>query len=88
MWTALKIVVALAVALAIYLAAARVIRAFHMGPAPEPDPSDLRPVHHRYRCVVCYAEVTMTAAPGDDVPEPPRHCREDMALVVDSTESG
>jgi len=88
MWTALKIVIALAAALAIYLAAARVIRAFHVPPETDPDPSDLRPVHYRYRCVVCYSEVTMTAAPGDDVPEPPRHCREDMALVVEHTESG
>lgn len=84
MWTAIRIVVALGAALAIYLAAARVIRSFHVEPEPEPDPADLRPVHYRYRCVVCYAEVTMTAAPGDEVPAPPRHCREDMALVVES----
>jgi predicted nucleic acid-binding Zn ribbon protein len=55
-----------------------------MAPPPpdEPDLSKLVPVDYRYRCGVCGAEVTMTAAQEDD-PEPPRHCREDMVLVAD-----
>lgn len=78
----LSIPIAVAVAIAIYLLAVRVIRVMLRPPPPEePDPSTLRPVDYRYRCMVCGAEVTMTAAPGDDVPEPPRHCREDMALI-------
>ncbi len=79
---ALKLLIALGAFLAIYLLAVRVIRVMLRPPPPdEPDPSTLRPVDYRYRCTVCGAEVTMTAAPGDEVPEPPRHCREDMALV-------
>ena len=34
----------------------------------------------RMRCTVCGAEVTMTAAPDEEV-DAPRHCREDMVGV-------
>ena len=46
----------------------------------------LRKVDYRYRCTVCGTEVTMTAAPEDEIPNAPRHCREDMNLVVESGE--
>ena len=79
---AVRIVVAVVAALVIYLLAVKVIRAMLRPPPPdEPDVSLLRPVDYRYRCMVCGAEVTMTAAPGEEEPEPPRHCREDMVLV-------
>ncbi len=81
MWIVLKLVLALAAAVVLYLGAAKLIRAFTVEPPPEPDPDDLRPVDYRYRCAVCGAEVTMTAAPGDEPPDPPRHCREEMVLV-------
>lgn len=81
-----KVVIAVVVALTIYVIAAGMIRSFNADPPAEPEPGDLRPVHYRYRCIVCGAEVTMTAAPGDEVPEPPRHCREDMALVVEASD--
>ncbi|MFN8105861.1 MAG: hypothetical protein U0U69_15520 [Acidimicrobiia bacterium] len=39
----------------------------------------------RYRCVVCGSEVRLTRLAGeDDGFEPPRHCREDMQLVVEA----
>jgi hypothetical protein len=80
-----RILVALAIALVLYLLAVRLVRALmRPGPPEEPDPTTLRPVDYRYRCGVCGAEVTMTAAPGEDAPEPPRHCREDMSLVAGS----
>jgi hypothetical protein len=41
------------------------------------------PVDLEFRCVVCGAEVVMTAAQADVDIEPPRHCREDMVLVDD-----
>jgi DNA-directed RNA polymerase subunit RPC12/RpoP len=55
-----------------------------MAPAPpdEPDLSKLKPVDYRYRCMVCGAEVTMTASP-DAEPAAPRHCREEMHLLSD-----
>ncbi len=84
MWFALKVVAAVVVAVVLYVLAARVIRNFMVEPEPGPDPAALRPVDYRYRCGVCGAEVTMTAAPGDEEPQPPRHCREDMVLVGDA----
>ena len=82
----LKLVVAIAAALGIYLAAAAVVRSFTVPPPEEPDPERLRPVHFRYRCIVCGSEVTMTSAPDGELPDAPRHCREDMALVVEGGE--
>lgn len=84
---AVRILIAVAVCVILYLAAVRMVRALMTRPPPEePDRSTLRPVDHRYRCLVCGTEVTMTAAPGDDAdgaaPEAPRHCREDMAPVA------
>ena len=59
----------------------RLIRTMMAPPPPdEPDLSKLEPVDYRYRCMVCGAEVTMTRAPGDEEPDAPRHCREDMIL--------
>ena len=72
---------AVAVALTLYVIGAVMLRKFKLAPPPEPDPDDIKPVDLRYRCIVCGAEVTMTAAQDD--PEAPRHCREDM-VVVDS----
>ncbi len=51
-------------------------------PLPEPPPAgELRKVRLTYRCSLCGTEVRMTAA-NDEVPEPPRHCMEDMDLVA------
>jgi hypothetical protein len=51
-------------------------------PVPEPpDPGELRRVRLTYRCSICATEVRMTMA-NDEVPEPPRHCMEDMDLVT------
>jgi hypothetical protein len=52
---------------------------------PPPPPGELRKVNLRYRCTICGAEVRMTAAP-DELPEPPRHCLEDMQLVAPAIE--
>jgi hypothetical protein len=79
-WT-LRVVLAVAAGLTIYVIGASILAKFKTAPPPEPDPDDVRPVDLRYRCTVCGAEVTMTAAQGDD-PEAPRHCREDMVPVT------
>jgi hypothetical protein len=71
-----------AVALIVYLLGAAVIRNFARGqPDPEPEPVELEDVDYRYQCVVCGAQAVLYAAPEGDVPAPPRHCREEMALV-------
>ena len=49
-------------------------------PAP-PDPGELRKVRLTYQCSICSTTVRMTMA-NDEVPEPPRHCQDDMDLVT------
>ena len=51
-------------------------------PLPEPPPAgELRKVKLTYRCSICGTEVRMTTA-NDQMPDPPRHCLEDMDLVT------
>ncbi len=49
-------------------------------PAPPP-PGELRRVKIMYRCTICGTEVRMTTA-NDQMPEPPRHCMDEMELVT------
>lgn len=48
-------------------------------PAPPP-PGELRRVRLTYRCAECGTELRITLA-NDEVPEPPRHCTEEMVLT-------
>jgi hypothetical protein len=51
-------------------------------PLPEPPPAgELRKVNLRYRCSICGTELRLTLA-NDELPDPPRHCQEDMDLVA------
>jgi len=51
-------------------------------PIPEPPPpGELRRVKLKYRCNICGTELRMTLA-NDEVPDPPRHCTEDMELTA------
>jgi len=73
--------VALAAAYVLLRVGAKVLGSFAR-PVPEPpDPGELRKVRLTYRCSICATEVRMTMA-NDEVPEPPRHCMEDMDLVT------
>ena len=47
---------------------------------PTPEDGILRSVNLRYRCGICLAEVKMVVA-SEELPDPPRHCQEDMELV-------
>ena len=42
------------------------LRKFQVAPPAEPDPDDIQPGDLHYRCIVCGAEVTMTAAQEDE----------------------
>src|ERR1044071_2781082 len=93
-WLAVFVVVAWVLTrasiLALLLAAAVVGLLFKIGyamlgglarPVPEPPPAgELRKVKILYRCSICGTEVRMTVA-NDEMPDPPRHCLEDMDLV-------
>lgn len=51
-------------------------------PIPEPPPAgELRKVKITYRCLACGTEVRMTLS-TDQEPEAPRHCMQEMDLVV------
>ena len=50
-------------------------------PNEPPAPGEMRKVNLRYRCSICGAEVKMVQA-SQELPEPPRHCQEDMDLVA------
>ncbi|MGZ6950792.1 MAG: hypothetical protein ACXVJX_01660 [Acidimicrobiia bacterium] len=76
-----RILIALAACVGIYLIGVRMVRVMLMPPPPdEPDVSRLEPVDLHYRCTVCGTEVTRTAAPDAEA-DAPRHCREDMQLL-------
>lgn len=77
----MRVAVAVAVAMVILRFGVAVLRAFAQPVAPPPPPGELRKVRLTYRCSICGTEVRMTAA-NDEVPEPPRHCQEDMDLVA------
>ncbi len=51
-------------------------------PLPEPPPpGELRKVKIEFRCSICGSEVRMTIA-NDEMPDPPKHCLEEMDLVT------
>jgi len=78
--TILRVVIGVAVAAFLLWAGFRTLQKFTLAPPAEPDPDDVKPVNLHYRCIVCGAEVTMTAAQEEE-PDAPRHCREDMVLT-------
>jgi hypothetical protein len=77
----LKLVVAVVAGLAIWRAGTRMLGGLSQGLPEPPPPGELRKVRILYRCSLCGTEVRMTSA-NDEVPEPPRHCMEDMDLVA------
>jgi hypothetical protein len=77
----LRVLGALVVGVFVYVVIASMLAKFKIAPDEEPDPSAVVPVNQRYRCIVCGAEVVMTAAQDTDELDAPRHCREDMIPV-------
>jgi hypothetical protein len=78
-----RIGVAGAAMVLIYTVGAAVLAKFKIAPPAQPDPDQVVPVEMHFRCIVCGAEVLMTAAQATHEIEAPRHCREDMVLVAD-----
>jgi len=76
-----KVVIAIVAMLVIVRIGLVFLRAFAQ-PVPGPPPAgELRKVKIMYRCSICGTEVRMTVS-NDEVPNPPRHCQEDMDLVA------
>lgn len=79
--TLVRLAIAVAAAFLIIRLGMAVLGSFAR-PIPEPPPpGELRKVRLQYRCAICGTEVRMTAA-NDQMPEPPRHCLEDMDLIT------
>jgi hypothetical protein len=76
---ALKIVIGIVAFLVIMRGGLWLLRGISR-PLPAPEEGELRRVNLKYRCTICGAELKMTKA-GEDLPEAPRHCMEDMQLV-------
>jgi hypothetical protein len=77
----LRVALAVAAAAILLKVGMSILGGFARPVPPPPDPGELRKVRLTYRCGVCATEVRMTMA-NDEVPEPPRHCMEDMDLVT------
>ena len=75
-----NILIAVVIGLVVWRLGLFVLRSIAHAPEP-PAEGELRKVNLRYRCSICGAEVKMVQA-SDDLPEPPRHCMEDMDLVA------
>ncbi|MCB0973968.1 MAG: hypothetical protein KDB86_05345 [Actinobacteria bacterium] len=81
----MKVGIALAAALVLYLIGANTVAGFAgIPPTNNPDEEDLEMVDYGFRCGVCGAIVHMTLAPTGEVPNAPRHCREPMDPLVTS----
>jgi hypothetical protein len=78
-----SVVIAIIIAFVLYVSLAAMLRRFWVSAPSEPDPDKIEPVNIKFRCSICGAEVTMTMAPQGEVPDPPRHCKEDMELSTD-----
>ena len=77
----IRVAIGLVAVVAIYVLLAGMISKFKIAPPEEIDPDDVVPVDIHFRCIVCGAEVTMTAAQDADEIDAPRHCREDMVRM-------
>ena len=75
-----NLLIALVIAFVILRLGLFILRAIARPPEP-PKEGELRKVNLRYRCSICGAEVKMVQA-SEELPEPPRHCLEDMDLVA------
>lgn len=76
-----NVIVAVAAAVILLRVGMKVLGGFARPVPAPPDPGELRKVRLTYQCSICATTVRMTMA-NDEVPEPPRHCQEDMDLVT------
>ena len=76
----LKLAIAVVMFAVIFRLGLALLRSVGRAPPPPPPAGEMPKVNLRYRCTVCGAEVRMTRA-GDEDPEPPRHCLEEMEDV-------
>ena len=76
-----RILVAVAAGVVLLKVGMAMLGGFARPVPPPPEAGELRKVRLTYRCSICGTEVRMTQA-NDQMPEPPRHCMDDMELVT------
>lgn len=81
MGAAVGVIVALLIAAVLIRIGVTLLRSLGTPLPPPPPAGEMRRVNLRYRCSICGTEAKMTLA-TDELPEPPRHCQEDMDLVA------
>jgi hypothetical protein len=79
--TIIGILVALLIAAVLIKIGVALLRGLGTPLPPPPPAGEMRKVSLRYRCSICGAELKMTLA-TDEMPDPPRHCQEDMDLMT------
>lgn len=74
------------ITLVIFWVGLGLIRMLASGPAARgsPPPEDVEELDVRYRCPVCATEIRLTRLGGSADFSPPRHCGEQMTLVVEA----
>jgi len=79
--SAVSVLGALVTGYAIFRVGFAILGSFARPVPAAPPAGELRRVKIGFRCSICGTEVRMTTA-NDEIPEPPRHCLEDMELVT------
>tara|TARA_B110000438_G_C15776116_1_gene634134 strand:+ start:654 stop:905 length:252 start_codon:yes stop_codon:yes gene_type:complete len=77
----LKLFIAVVIAFLILRTGMFILRSLATPPPSPPPPGELRKIKLLFKCELCGAEVRMTAA-REENPEAPRHCMEDMELII------
>jgi hypothetical protein len=81
LWQVIRVLIAIGIGWAVFRVGLGILRSFAQPVPGPPPPGEMRKVDLRYRCSLCGAEIRMTLA-SEELPEPPRHCQEDMDLVA------
>jgi hypothetical protein len=83
--TVLWILGGLVLGLVVFRVGVAMLRGFTTPLPPPPPTGELRKVSLRYRCPTCGMELKVVVA-GDELPEAPRHCMDEMDLVAPPVE--
>ncbi|MBW3580069.1 MAG: hypothetical protein KY447_08430 [Actinobacteria bacterium] len=81
MGTVVDVVLALVVGYLIFKMGFALLGSFARPVPPPPPPGEMRKVKLTYRCSLCGMELRVQSALSED-PDPPRHCMDEMELVV------
>ena len=76
---------ALVVAFVVWKVGVAMLRSVTTPLRESPPAGELRKVNLRYRCSICGTEMRVTLA-NDELPDPPKHCQEEMDLVAPAFE--